>query len=298
MRPIAAIDMGSNTMFLKIINPQTEAVLLDQVVFAQISQGATQNGFISAEKVIKATETIHCFKKLIEQHNVIAVKGAATAVYRDTTNGQNLIDYLKDRFQLDLSVVSGLKEAELARTGVAGDLSASSYKLLDIGGRSTEITAIKDHNVIFSHSFPFGTVSITEQFLSETPSPKELENATNFMLNHLKQKNIPNISPLVGLGGSPTTLGAAALKLTEFDETKVNGTELSLKTVSKQLQHYTTLTLKERQHEPGLDPRRADLIVAGALILEQVIKYLNTETLTLSTRGIRDGLLIELMESL
>ncbi len=278
-----AIDLGSNTSFLKIVNERKET-LLDKIFYTKTARGLNSTGFISVEKIFELDIFFAEISELVKQFSPITIIGNATAVYRDATNGADIINYFSKKYSLNLIIIDGKKEAQLSFLGAKNDfLNYDNYFLIDIGGRSTEISFIQNGDIFESFSFSFGVVS----FDGKTKNDVFKE------LNRFKFSKKSKI--FVGLGGVPTTIGTLEKGLLSFKEDLIHLLELSPKQVEKWYSFFNNSSQKDIENLDILDPKRRDVIKSGSMILLAILEFFDAEKIILSTKSLRDGIIEEII---
>ena len=167
--------------------------------------------------------------------------------------------------------------------------------VFDTGGGSTEFIFGKGADLNDRISLNLGAVHPTEEFLLSDPvNDKELENMLSHMSSFFK-KNITNTAAdhLIGIGGTVTSMGAVMHKMVKYDASVIQGSELSLNEVNAQIKDFQSRTIEERKQIPGLQPKRADVILAGAGIIKTIMTIFSVESFTISDRGLRHGLMFD-----
>jgi len=205
-----------------------------------------------------------------------------------------------NRAGVEIEIITGDREAELAFAAVRADASLNlpidaSLLVFDIGGGSTEIILGDSRGVGRHKSLDIGAVRLTERFLhSDPPTEYELTQASQFARAAFEMFPAPNVSPTVaGIGGTAVNIAAVTQGLAKPALDALHGVTLSQADVSAALDRFKHLPLAERRQIPGLEPKRADIIVAGALILDCLLTYFKADRFILSVRGLRYGLLAE-----
>ena len=197
-----------------------------------------------------------------------------------------------------VEVIDGDREAALSFLAAERsfpDETRGTAVVLDIGGGSTEIIVARAGQVEFRRSLPMGSVRLTERHIHNDPAaPVEVAAVTHEIVQHLA--NIPFPAgpiTLIGTAGTVTTLAAMSLELSSYDPARVHGLRLTLTALEQQIARLRVSTQAEREKMAGLDPKRADVILAGACILAQIALSAHAAEILVSDRGIRWGLLFE-----
>jgi exopolyphosphatase/guanosine-5'-triphosphate,3'-diphosphate pyrophosphatase len=232
----------------------------------------------------------------------VEVSVAATSAVREARNGEEFVAEVGREAGLALRVIDGEEEARLTLLGVRHGLRLESRRVLaiDIGGGSTEFILAKGDVIEGVVSTGLGVVKLTEQHLvSDPPSVDErrrLEDAVGTRIERLRLE-LPGLeeAQLVGTAGTVTTLAAIDLALVTYDRQEVRGHCLSLARVRELLDRLGALAHRERRQVPGLEPGRADIILAGAAILAVSMERLGYHELRVSDDGLREGILLDLL---
>jgi exopolyphosphatase/guanosine-5'-triphosphate,3'-diphosphate pyrophosphatase len=198
-----------------------------------------------------------------------------------------------------VEVIDGRREAELAFRAVVcsmPDLGRGELLVFDVGGGSTELVSGAGGAVRELASVPIGAVRLSERFLAgDPPRPDEVRAMIAAIDAALAGAPVPAGVPLVGTAGTATTLAAVALGLARYDPDRVQGMRVARAEVERQLARYLELTVAERRRIPGLEPKRADTIPAGAAIVARVLDRAGADGFVVSDRGVRWGLAYELL---
>ncbi|KQC07803.1 MAG: phosphatase, partial [Candidatus Cloacimonas sp. SDB] len=204
---------------------------------------------------------------------------------------------VKDELDLDITVIPGEEEARLSYLAVLSTIGKTDKNVVvfDTGGGSTEFIFGKGTNLNDRISLNLGAIHPTEEFLlsdpvTNTELSKMLDYMENFFDKHINNKKADY---LVGIGGTVTSMGAVMHKMVKYDPDIIQGTEMSLKEVQNQIELYQNKTIEERKEIPGLQPKRADVILAGAGIIKTIMEIFKVDTFTISDRGLRHGLMFD-----
>jgi len=230
---------------------------------------------------------------------VHGIKICGTSALRDASNRQEFVGFINDQLGLNIDILSGDEEAEFTYLGGISEYlqesSEKDYAVLDIGGGSTELIVGNGLSVSSAISIDIGSVRITERLLKTSPPESTaLVNAEGFILEQLS--SFPILPPqimLIGVAGTLTTLAALDLRLPEFDRLKINRHVLSLKVIEDIFEELKTLTSDQLRAYPQIHPLRADILLAGILILRETLKWTGTSQIIVSDRGLRYGMLIK-----
>lgn len=304
MNKIAALDLGSNT-FLCLIAEFNDAgqykVLEDQVRVVRLGQGMSQTKRFDPEALKRAKETLNEFKGLILKHQVSLVSAVATAAARDAENKEELVQICDD-LEIPMRIISGDEEARISFAGGVSGLKATNEPILviDCGGRSTEVVVGSSidakKKIDFAKSLPLGGVQLSETFIKKYPITDE---QFSKMKSHIDQTIKQELSSFksewpkiaVAVAGAPTELAKATIG--KWDPERIDGFFLTQKILTNWIEKFRTKTPSQIITEFGIDKGRADVILAGTLVIRAVLEAFNLDGAGCSIRGIRYGELLD-----
>jgi exopolyphosphatase/guanosine-5'-triphosphate,3'-diphosphate pyrophosphatase len=299
---VGAIDIGTNTILLLIADVDSGGsirVIRDEQVIARLGKEVDARRMITSETLERAVAFLSAYKALIEEARVERCAACATSFLRDAVNRREFIAAIHDTLGIAIRVLSGDEEAWLTFVGAMSEFSTvpseQTFAVLDIGGGSTELTIGTASGVAQRRSLDLGSVRLTERFLTTSPpTPTAIEQAARYVRHHLQNlPELPEQTRLVGVAGTLTTLAALDLRLTEYDRARVSGHRLRRSAVEFWFEELKTKTVEQiRSYRPIL-PGRADIIVAGILILLETMQRYNNEEITVSDRGLRYGIALK-----
>jgi exopolyphosphatase/guanosine-5'-triphosphate,3'-diphosphate pyrophosphatase len=305
-RRIATIDVGTNTILLLVVELDADGafrVLTDRAEIARLGEGVDRNRSLSAAGVERALEVLREYVHACRNFGVEEIVAAGTSALRDALDAKSFLDLLKREFKLDLRVLSGREEAAYSYLAVREglQLDAKDVLVVDVGGGSTEFIWAKDGKLHDWASLDLGSVRLTERFLTSDPARKEecdrlihtVEQSLGKLLTDwgaLRQGSRP---AMVGIAGTFTTLSAVEKGLTHYSHSEVHGSRLGRAEVERQVELYRSKTVAERKKIAGLEPKRADVILAGALVIQRIMVLFDIDQAIVSDQGIRYGLLYE-----
>lgn len=301
MSRVGAIDLGTNSFLCLIadINAHGEVqTVLDQVEIVRLGEGVNQSHCFSPTALARAKQTLSRFKVSLDSYAVTKVAAVATSAARDVTNANELFQITND-LNIPLQVIDGLREAELTYKGVLTNPKiGNNVVVIDVGGGSTELTYVSDKNRLSGQSFDVGGVRLTEMFVKEHPIlPGVLKQIRDYARKQFTDYSVLRGTLqgkiVVGVAGTPTTLAALELNI-EYAENQIEGFRMSAQQIEHWLNKLAALPLQERARLKGLEPKRADIIVAGTAVLLEAMLALGGDQLVISTRGLRFGLAREL----
>jgi exopolyphosphatase/guanosine-5'-triphosphate,3'-diphosphate pyrophosphatase len=307
VRRFAFIDIGTNTILCLIAELKNDGsfdVLDDLAEITRLGQGVHQTGRISPEGEERSLKVLQRYLERCERLNVEEIIAVGTSALRDARNSAEVRARFKEQLALDVRVISGDEEAAYSFLAVQKGLPLNRRELLvvDVGGGSTEFIRGNAAGVVEAISINVGSVRLTEQFLHSDPvQTEECEKMVVAIEKELRR--LPNqwlkdssILTLVGIAGTFTTLSAVEKKLVCYTHGEVHGSRLTLIEVRRQVALFQGKTITERKAIPGLEPKRADVILAGAYLIERIMTLFHSERVIVSDQGVRYGLLHECLK--
>lgn len=301
---IASIDIGTNTVLLLIadINLYNSTIkpLVNEYRMPRIGKGLSRGSTIGNNKIEALYKVLSEYFEIIKRHKCETVLSVGTNALRFATNSMEIISEIKIRWSIDVKIIPGIEEARLSYLGATYQSIENENVVIDIGGGSTEIIYGSSNKILFSHSFQIGSVSLTEQFVENDPAqPHEIVKIKNEIRNIFYKtiENIPTGIDTIAVAGTPTSLAGIKLGLLIYDETKVDNSNLTNNDLDKFIKHFMSMHNKELLKEnPVFLAGREDVILAGTIILSELMKSLKIKSLTVSTKGIRYGLVIDYLQ--
>ena len=302
MTRVAAIDVGTNSVKLAVAEVHDDIDLVhEDSQITRLGRAVDKSGRLSEESMSLTLDVVARFASDARSLGAARIVVVGTSALRDAANGADFIDAVAERTGLDLEIITGDREARLALRAVSSDLTlrldpSMELAVFDIGGGSTEVNTGHDSTVEFHESFNIGAVRLTERFFhSDPPEDDELRAAMDQAIDMFKDLPAPNSSRTgVGIGGTVTN----ASRILAEGTRDVHGRRLEQSQVMELLQRLAAIPLALRRETPGLDPARADVIVAGITVLGALMDRLALQSITVSTRGLRYGLLSEIAEGI
>jgi exopolyphosphatase / guanosine-5'-triphosphate,3'-diphosphate pyrophosphatase len=302
---VAAIDVGTNTLLLLVVEGETDGgvkVIEDRCRIERLGKGVDKRGELDPQNVAGALEAVREYASVIRGAGVERVRVVGTQALREAKNGAAFLGPARELLGVEVEVIGGEREAELAWLAVIRSfpgLAAGELTVFDIGGGSTEIIVGREGKIASRVSLPIGAVRMTERYVKgDPPGPEEARALTAGIDAALAEVTIPQGTTLVGTAGTLTTLAAVAIGLDPYDADRVQGMKLTRAEVGRQLAKYLEVDLERRKRIRGLEPKRADVIAAGAAIADRVMARAGAEEVVVSDRGIRWGVAYELLEGL
>jgi len=301
MPTLAAIDIGSNSVRLKIarlarhrltnIHEDREVTRLGESVF--------RSSFLSPEAIATTVKVLRRFHRAVQNAGADSVRVVATSALRDARNARAFLEWVHSTTGWDVEIISGLEEARLIHLGLVANLRVDSSPalMMDLGGGSCELTVSGRGHIRDTVSLPLGSVRLTDEFLSHDPPRKgELKRLQGFVareVNRIASRVVAaKVKNVIATSGTAAALAAAASHLRKNgsrQRTVVSRGEMTR--IAKQL---ARLPLDKRQQIEGIGPRRAEIIVAGAIVYHELLDRCHLKGFRYSPLGLRDGLLAQM----
>jgi len=299
---LAALDIGTNSIrciVVEVVSGDKFRVLDDEKATVRLGRNLVDGGDIAPEAWERAMENLLRMKKIVDGYGVDAVEAVATSAVRRAANGAEFIRAVEERTGIRAVIIPGEEEARLvALSGLHNfDLEGVRYGMVDIGGGSVEIvTALGSHIEEF-YSLELGAVALTERFLKRDPvAGQDFLKLLKHVRNELKQAfdgEEVSAQCLVGSGGTMTSVASMIMAMRREGYGSVHGYEVLRSDVVHLLAMLLRKELKERREIPGLNPDRADIIIAGVAVTDELMRFFNANVLRVNERGIREGLILD-----
>jgi exopolyphosphatase/guanosine-5'-triphosphate,3'-diphosphate pyrophosphatase len=299
-RPIAVIDVGSNSIRSLVVDPAEEGapkVLDDQREVVRLASGLRRRGRLSRKAMRRAIDALKRMADIARARGARRIAVVGTSAIREASNRRVFIERVKAETGLRLRVVSESEEARLAfeSAALSFDLGSEPCAVVDLGGGSAELILAFGKHVQEEHSLRLGAVTLTERFLKSDPvRGRELERLQRYVRRRLRTARIeadPAPRVLIASGGTATTLAQIVMARQGLEGRPVLGFEMTQAELLHLLSAMLRRTLAERREMPGLSPERADIIIAGAAVLYEIMARLKINLLRVNARGIRHALL-------
>jgi exopolyphosphatase/guanosine-5'-triphosphate,3'-diphosphate pyrophosphatase len=295
----AVVDVGTNSVKLHVSERSRDGKwhrVIDRAVITRLGEGLEPGGDIGPAPLERTATVVAKMVADARQAGAIAVAAVGTAGLRMAANGEAAVTELERRAGIPLDVISGDEESRLAYLGAtAGIARSGSVVVFDTGGGSSQFSFGTRQSVADRFSLNVGAVRFTEQFgLAGAVSPETVAEALAAIaadLGPLAGRDTP--ATLVGMGGALTNMTAVALSLSPYDPDRVHGARLAREEVDRQIELFRSTDADGRRSIVGLQPDRAEVILAGACIVRTVMDQLGCDALTVSDRGLRHGVLLE-----
>ena len=302
---VLALDIGTNSVRYLVCDIAADtsiSVVKRGGEITRLGEDLHRTGILdetAIDRTARAVAGAIAAAKKLHAENVVL---AATSAARDATNSAYFLDRIKQITGVEAVILSGREEAEAIYRGVTHEMSEKGREavVLDIGGGSTECIYHDENGRIAFHSVNIGAVRMTERFMKSDP-PAEVELAdmrscvTSSFRGVIRPENFPG-RQCIGVGGTITTLAAILLGMAKYDRERVHGHILTKADVIEAIRSLASMKLDDRKRVPGLQPARADIIVAGVVALEAFLDLAGFDSLRVSDRGILFGLALRAAE--
>ncbi len=304
---IATIDIGTNTVLLLVAEHDAHGGLRaveEHATITRLGQGVDKSRALHPDAVARTKACLDDYGAIVRRLGASRVAVVGTSAMRDAAGGEAIVEHVRAVFGVTPRVIAGDEEAELTFSGALVGLplaeDGGALTVFAIGGGSTEIVqGVVGGELRFKKSFDVGSVRLTERHVrSDPPARAELDSvrdelrATFAGLPALEAGAVP-----VGIAGTVTTLAAVSLNMAVYDAARVHGHRLEATELRRVVEHLASLPLETRKNVTGLEPKRADVIVAGGLIVLALLEHWGAPSLLVSDRGVRWGLAVALARS-
>jgi len=296
----AVVDVGTNSVKFHLGERQADGswrTVADRAEVTRLGEGLEASGVISDAALARTQQAIEGMVAEARGQDALAIAAVGTAGLRAAGNADEVVAAIADTTGIRVEVIPGEEESRLAYLAVEAGLGirGGSLVVFDTGGGSSQFTFGRDGRVDERFSLPVGAVRYTEQFgLDQAVTGERLSEALAAIAADLAALDgRPRPDALVGMGGAITNLTAVMHGLATYDPDVVQGSVLDRAEVDRQIERYRSLGADERRAIVGLQPKRAEVILAGACIVRTVLDTLGQASLTVSDRGLRHGVLLE-----
>ncbi|QJQ32221.1 Ppx/GppA family phosphatase [Sphingomonas lacunae] len=315
----AALDLGTNNCRLLIARPDgPDFIIVDAFSrIVRLGEGLAASGRISDAAMDRAVDALAICADKLRRRRVLLSRAVATEACRRAVNGREFIDRVRDETGIVLDIISAEEEARLAVLGCHQLLSPGEGPALifDIGGGSTELVLLDDSGgdpvILDWQSVPWGVVTLTEAERHDSDDPCARVAAYEAMRRHVRtsflafadriSRRWPGPSGsglrLLGTSGTVTTLASLFLDLPSYDRSKVDGLNVATSDMRAVCEQLASMSLSQREQLACVGRERADLVVAGCAVLEEICDIWPAPALDVADRGIREGVLRQMMRA-
>lgn len=300
----AAIDIGTVTCRMLVVDVGESGLheLTREYVITNLGEGVDATGELKPEAMERVVRAIDGFLAVRDSlstpdHPVVRTVAVATSAARDARNAADFAARLRER-GIELSVIPGAREAALSFSGASIDFSGERLMVVDVGGGSTEVVmGVGGADPVCAHSFNVGCRRVTEKFLaSDPPAPEELARARAWIHEKMaswfaeQSKEAADLERVVAVAGTATTVVSIRDRMETYDSSRVHKARVSRQELLEVYERLAALPLSARKQVVGLDPKRAPVMVAGLLILLEVLDFAGVDAFTVSETDILHGI--------
>ena len=306
MPTFAAIDIGSNSVRLKISrlqNGHLKEVHEDREV-TRLGEGVFQGGLLSPEAMAETVRVLRRFNRAVQEWGTDSVRVVATAALRDARNSRAFLEWIRSTTGWTVEVISGLEEARLIHLGIVSSrkLKPGNALLVDLGGGSCELTLSHKGQIRDTVSLPLGAVRLTGAFLEHDPPRKsELKRLNSFVMREIGriQQRIrrARAGTVLATSGTAAALAGVAAHLRRARKRHLSLSHRALITrpvMWEIVRRITRIPIEQRRKIPGIGPRRAEIICAGAVVYAELLERCHLSGFRYSPLGLRDGILAQM----
>ena len=294
---VAGIDCGSNSTRLLVseVNNGEIKKLYKTHNVTKTSEGLEDSNKISIDSKKRLFKVLRGYLKEIEKYEASQILCIGTAVFRDAENSEEIIEEIKQKFDINLKVISGEEEGQTTSIGVLSDRDLNdNFLIVDIGGRSTELI-YDNKKKIHVESFNLGVVSLNESFLSQNPVNKiEEESAIQYINNNFNvSENFTN-RELIGVAGTFTSIASIFLNQQKYNEEEIHFQKIDFDWIESFYNKIKTMTVTQIiANFESLDPKRGITLTGGALLIFSIMKKFKINELKVSKSDILEGLILK-----
>lgn len=302
---IAAIDVGSNSIRLVVAeyDPASGVTIIDEVKEQpRLASGLATTGRLDEAAIERAYATLRRMREVCQRRGVRRLNAVATSAVREAENGEEFTNLIREELEIPLRIIDGDQEARLSYRSVAHHFRLEGGRTIvaDIGGGSLELIGAVDGLVEYSTSLPFGAVRSTEVYLAGNREPRKEIASLRAQVRKRLRRAFPGKewvgASMIGSGGTFTNLGRmVAARRGVSPANPVHGLTVRVGEVEQLLAWLGPMTPEQRIRVPGLNPQRADIIVAGIAVTASILDWVEARELTISAYGLREGLLLDMI---
>jgi len=291
------VDIGTNSMRLLVVDNGRERVR--EVEVTALGAGVDSTGSFNQERVSTTLDVLKRYGQMMDRLGVERRRAVATSATRDASDGAEFMQRAATVLGVVPEVISGTEEAELSYLGATASFDDRlPTVVIDIGGGSTELV-FGNETMKSATSVDIGSVRLSERFLPSRPAQEaELVEARSAAAEALRPVSLPGLPErAIGVAGSFTSLAAIALGLAEYDRARVHGSVLAADAVHDLIERLSAMTISDTAAIPSLDPKRAPVILAGAILVEAALEKIGFTTITVSEQDLLDGTAMRVLSS-
>jgi exopolyphosphatase / guanosine-5'-triphosphate,3'-diphosphate pyrophosphatase len=300
---LAAIDIGTNSVHMIVVRvrPDLSFEVIDrEKEMVRLGAGGLDGRALTDAAMEAALQALAKFRRLADSHGVDEIIATATSATREAENGGDFLDAIAARTGIRVRVISGAEEARLIHlaAGYGVDLGGRTGVVVDVGGGSVEVTLGTATRVRLARSFKIGVIRLTERFVRSDPlAPRDerrlVKHIVSEVADYIRQIRKRGFTRVIGTSGTILSLGALAASADGAAPTDVRNLRVPAKAFRRLRKQILTMDQRERLAMPGLDPRRADLSVAGIVLFDTLLRELGADECSLCDLALREGLILD-----
>ena len=297
---LGVIDVGSNTARCVVFDTSSAGTVrptFETKESPRLGLGTGPDGSLTEAAVARGVHTVRRFARVVKQIGVRRVIGVATSAARDAPNGAEFVSEVERATGVRLRVLSGTEEARYAYLGVAGTLELRNDLVCDLGGGSLQLAEVRDGALRNSVSLPLGALRLSKRFLEHDPPKRrerdELREHARAAIRSAIEAFGGHHDRLIAVGGTVRSLARASIEITGFPVRRVHGYLLYDRSIEAMDELLTEMPAAKRRAVPGIGADRADVILAGIAVFEELERALGVDHLLVSGAGIREGIALE-----
>jgi len=303
---LAAIDIGTNSVHMIVVRVRADVsfeVIDREKAMVRLGAGGLDGRRLTTDAMTAALAALSKFERLARSHQVDEILACATSATREAENGGEFLAEIERHTGIRPRIITGTEEARLIHlAAVYGVDTPKTAVVIDIGGGSVEITLGTGRDATWARSFKIGVIRLTERFISTDPMSRRDERMLTAHVGEQVDRYLGRIADagfdrVIGTSGTILSLGTLATTIERgTSPAEVRNLRVSAKAIRRVRKLVTSLTLKERLHLPGLDPSRADLTPAGAVLLDALLRTVGADEITLCDLALREGLVLDYVQ--
>jgi exopolyphosphatase/guanosine-5'-triphosphate,3'-diphosphate pyrophosphatase len=292
---VGVVDLGTNSTRLLVADVEdgTVSELERRLQITRLGEGVDERRQLLPQAIARVRNVLVDYRRELQRHGADRTLAFATSAVRDAENGEAFLGEIEWSYGFRTRLLSGDQEALLTFRGVSSGRSVHEGTLvLDVGGGSTELILGDADGVDFHESLDLGCVRLTERFLkSDPPAARELTDCAGYVQSLLNERVPPRLEAMqaIGVAGTITTLATLDLGLEEEDPERVHGHVLRTSWITEELGRLACQPVARLRERPGLHPERAPVIVAGAVVVLEALRYFGFDELEVSEHDIMHG---------
>lgn len=276
---IAAIDIGSNSV--RLMMWADGKTLYKRINTTRLGEGLVSTGVMSPAAMHRTAAAVRDFAAAAAEEGAAKVYAFATAAVRRAANREEFLGEVRRVAGIEVDVISGEEEAEI---GILGALGNSDGGMIDVGGASTEIIVRRGGKSVYAHSADVGAVRLYDA------CGRDYDKLNGFITAALAEYGeVPACGAMCAIGGTATTMAAVALALEKYDPAVIDGTRIGVAQAGEMAQKLLSMPVDEVMKMRGMDPRRADIIGGGSLLMYRIMRMLGLSEITVSERDNLEG---------